>query len=176
MPIDINPRLFGIIMRTLNIFRVISRYWHDTRRNCFHFKHTLHLAKFKRHNSNPININDHCPASLFATCTKIHKTQHKIMFRFNVCLHVWHVLQNWTERFLQFWKAIKLTFFSIYEIFPLPAAETSRQNFYLLTIDTTINNNGKDFDFRVDHRSNTFPFLTSFRVPIDAGFKIFIDF
>lgn len=93
---------------------------------------------------------------------KFIKLNIEIMLRFNVCLHVWHVLQNWNRTIsLQFWKAIKLTFFSIYENSPLPAAETSRKRFYLLTIDTTINNNGKDFIFRVDHRSNTFPFITS---------------
>lgn len=150
-------------MRTLNIFRVISPVDTDTRRrldwNCFQFKHTLHLAKFKRHNSNPININDHCPASLFATCTKIHKTQLKLWID-SMCLYMFDTSFR-IEWVLQFWKAIKLTFFSIYEKFPLPAAEAwraSRQWFYLLTIDTTINNNGKDFIFRVDHRSNTFPF------------------
>lgn len=73
MPIDINPRLFGIIMRTLNIFRVIFPFHLNT--HCI-----WRGPKLKRHN-NPININDHCPATDIYSFSfpqphvEIHKTE-----------------------------------------------------------------------------------------------------
>lgn len=72
-------------------------------------------------------------------------------------------------------KYINWHFRSTYENSPLPASISSVERFYLLTIDTIINNNGKDF--RGGPRVKHVPFLNilSSALLIDAGLKYFLS-